>query len=186
MLRRRSGRCGRRFPKPHLPELPFLRRAAPTPLATPTPESATPSPTPSPGSPSPVPATAEPRRVSSPAPRSTPAAAGDAFAGPDSGAVATEDVRTGSGKVAAIGQAVRIRCSLLGSGGETLGGSSDFLFMVGADEVAPGLDKAVLGMKAGGKRRATIPAALLQGPLPSGVEATEGSLRCEIELTEVL
>lgn len=164
-----------RVPKPHLPELPFLRKASPSPV--PTPQLATPAPAPESATPSPAP-TAEP---ASTIPRATPEPIVEG-----SGSVSTEDTHLGAGKTAALGQAVRIRCSLLGSGNETLGGSSDFLFMVGSGEVAPGLDKAVMGMKAGGKRRATIPAELLKGPLPPGVEAQDGSLRCEIELTEVL
>ena len=95
-------------------------------------------------------------------------------------------MRVGAGREAKLGQTVRIRCARLGDGGETLGGSSDFLFMIGADEVAPGLDKAVLGMKSGGKRKANIPAEAAKGLLPPGVEAEDGPLVCEIELAEVL
>ena len=164
-----------KVPKPHLPELPFLHKGTPSPA--PTPQLATPAPTSQSATPSPAP-TEEP---AAPLPQATPEPIAEG-----SGSVSTEEVRAGTGRTAALGQAVRIRCALLGSGGETLGGSSDFLFMVGSGEVAPGLDKAVMGMKAGGKRRATIPAALLKGPLPSGVEVSGESLRCEIELTEVL
>ena len=164
-----------KVPTPKMPELPFLHRGTPSPA--PTPQLATPAPTPQSATPSPAP-TAEP---AAPLPQTTPEPIVEG-----SGTVSTEDTHPGAGKIAALGQAVRIRCALLGSGNETLGGSSDFLFMVGSGEVAPGLDKAVMGMKAGGKRRATIPADLLKGPLPPGVEASEGSLHCEIELTEVL
>lgn len=102
------------------------------------------------------------------------------------GLTQTEDIKPGAGREAALGQTVRVRCIRLGSGGENLGGSSDFVFMLGAEEVAPGLERAVLGMMAGGKRRTTIPKGDLDGLLPPGIEVEGEGLSCEIELTEVL
>lgn len=167
---------------PKMPAMPWSRSASPSPA--PTPQLATPAPTaptPESATPSPEP-TLEPTAPPSEEPDTPPTDTG----GDMSANVTTEDVRVGSGREAKIGQTVRIRCALLGSGGETLGGSSDFLFMLGADEVASGLDKAVLGMKSGGKRKANIPAEAAKGLLPPGVDAEGGPLAIEIELAEVL
>ncbi|MGC4042540.1 MAG: FKBP-type peptidyl-prolyl cis-trans isomerase [Armatimonas sp.] len=163
-----------------LPKMPWSRSASPSPV--PTPQLATPAPTPENATPSPEP-TSEP---TPPPSQETPAPLPDSAGGDTEANVTTEDVRVGGGKEAKLGQTVRIRCARLGDGGESLGGSSDFLFMLGADEVAPGLDKAVLGMKSGGKRKATIPADAAKGLLPPGVDAEGGSLSIEIELAEVL
>jgi hypothetical protein len=161
-----------------VPKMPWQRGASATPSPAPTPQLATPAPESTTPSPSPEPTAALL------APETTPEPTPDTSVSSDT--VTTEDLRMGAGKKVALGNTVRIRCAKLGDGGENLGGSSDFLFMVGADEVAPGLDQAVLGMKSGGKRRTRIPAELTKGTLPSGVEVGEGTLSCEIELAEVL
>ncbi len=159
-----------------VPKMPWQRGASQAPSPAPTPQLATPAPESATPSPEPTAAPLTPQTSPDPTPEPTVS----------SGTVKTDDVRVGAGKSVALGSTVRIRCAKLGDGGENLGGSSDFLFMVGADEVAPGLDKAVLGMKSGGKRRVTIPAELSKGVLPSGVEAGDAALSCEIELAEVL
>jgi hypothetical protein len=159
--------------------LPWSKAATPSPA--PTPQLATPAPTP-PG----LESTPEPTPEVLPSPQESPPLADVGGAGDGAGKVSFEDLRPGTGRAARVGQSVRIRCALLGSANESLGGSSDFLFMVGAGEVARGLDDAVAGMKVGGKRRATIPAVLAKGALPPGLEPGTGELRCEIELAEVL
>jgi hypothetical protein len=153
-----------------LPPLPFLRpTVSPAPVATPAPQ---PTSRPEPAE-SPLPdASPVPDESPSPTPSETESAPG--------GALQTDDRAVGTGREAEIGCTARIRYSADG------GLPVEFLFMIGADEVATGLDAGIRGMKVGGRRRLTIPAEQARGLLPGGTGSGQRPLICDLTLIEVL
>jgi len=64
-------------------------------------------------------------------------------------------------------------------------GGTPFSFTLGAGKVIPGFDQGVTGMKVGGKRTVTIPAALAYGSTGQGTIPPNAALVFDIELTAV-
>ena len=68
---------------------------------------------------------------------------------------------------------------------DTSVGKTPFSFKLGASQVIPGFDQGVTGMKVGGKRTVTIPAALGYGAIGSGPIPPNAALVFDIELVSV-
>lgn len=70
---------------------------------------------------------------------------------------------------------------------DTSVGKAPFSFKLGANQVIPGFDQGVTGMKVGGKRTVTIPAALAYGNTGAGggVIPPNAALVFDIELVSV-
>jgi FKBP-type peptidyl-prolyl cis-trans isomerase FkpA len=98
-----------------------------------------------------------------------------------------EDLHAGSGAVAGSGQKAKVHYTGWLTTGEKFDSSVDrndpFEFTLGAGEVIKGWDEGVAGMKIGGKRRLTIPAALGYGARGAGgVIPPNAELIFEVEL----
>lgn len=68
---------------------------------------------------------------------------------------------------------------------DTSVGKTPFTFKLGAGTVIPGFDQGVTGMKVGGKRTVTIPAALGYGATGSGPIPGGAALVFDLELVSV-
>src|SRR4029453_19235653 len=98
-----------------------------------------------------------------------------------------EDLQPGSGAVASSGQKAKVHYTGWLTTGEKFDSSVDrndpFEFTLGAGQVIKGWDEGVAGMKIGGKRRLTIPAALGYGARGAGgVIPPNAELIFEVEL----
>ena len=98
-----------------------------------------------------------------------------------------EDLEAGSGAVASSGQKAKVHYTGWLTTGEKFDSSVDrndpFEFTLGAGQVIKGWDEGVAGMKIGGKRRLTIPAALGYGARGAGgVIPPNAVLIFEVEL----
>lgn len=100
-----------------------------------------------------------------------------------------EDLTAGTGKEAEAGDLVTVHYTGTFDNGAKFDSSHDhgspFTFLLGAGQVIPGWDLGVKGMKAGGKRRLTVPPELGYGaddygPIPGG-----STLHFDVELLEV-
>lgn len=89
--------------------------------------------------------------------------------GPPPKKLEIKDLKKGSGPAAKAGDKVSVQyVGVLYSTGETFDsswsrGAEPFSFTLGAQEVIPGWDKGVVGMKVGGRRELIIPPALAYG-----------------------
>ena len=68
---------------------------------------------------------------------------------------------------------------------DTSVGKTPLSFKLGANQVIPGFDQGVTGMKVGGKRTVTIPAALGYGAAGNGPIPGGAALVFDIELVSV-
>jgi FKBP-type peptidyl-prolyl cis-trans isomerase FkpA len=98
-----------------------------------------------------------------------------------------EDLQAGSGAEARSGQKAKVHYTGWLTTGEKFDSSVDrndpFEFTLGAGQVIKGWDEGVAGMKIGGKRRLTIPAALGYGTRGAGgVIPPNAELIFEVEL----
>jgi FKBP-type peptidyl-prolyl cis-trans isomerase len=101
-----------------------------------------------------------------------------------------EDIKVGQGREVKEGDTISVHYKGTLTNGKQFGSSYDngkpFVFKVGAGEVIAGWDKGVIGMKAGGKRRLTVPPELGYGQQGVGEDIPPNStLIFEIELLEV-
>ena len=101
-----------------------------------------------------------------------------------------EDLVVGSGNSAAAGQKVSVHYTGWLTNGTKFDSSKDrgepFMFSLGRGEVIRGWDEGVSGMKVGGKRKLTIPAALGYGTRGAGgVIPPNATLLFEVELLGV-
>jgi FKBP-type peptidyl-prolyl cis-trans isomerase FkpA len=101
-----------------------------------------------------------------------------------------EDIKVGSGAEAVAGKMASVRYTGWLADGKKFGSSGDtdepFIFPLGVGHVIKGLDEGVLGMKAGGVRKVTMPPPLAYGE--KGVEGAippNATLTFEIELVDV-
>lgn len=88
--------------------------------------------------------------------------------GPPPKKLEIKDLKKGTGATARAGDKVSVHyVGVLYSNGETFDSSwsrgEPFSFTLGAQEVIPGWDKGVVGMKVGGRRELIIPPALAYG-----------------------
>ncbi len=101
------------------------------------------------------------------------------------------EVKAGTGPTAASGQTVEVHYTLwLKSDQKKVDSSVDrnnpFEFKLGAGMVIKGFDEGVIGMKVGGKRTLTLPAALGYGDRGAGDQIPPNAdLVCEIELLKI-
>lgn len=139
--------------------------------------SATPSPAPTPvATPAPAP-TATPEPLASPTPEPAPEST-EPTPAPEASAETT-DIEVGGGRQARVGATVVIKID---------GAAQPVAIMLGAGDAAMGLEKGLLGMRAGGKRRVVLPPGSAGTSFPPGGEPPVGAVRDgahEIELVEV-
>jgi peptidylprolyl isomerase len=105
------------------------------------------------------------------------------------------DLQPGTGVAAATGDSVVVhytgwlydkgKSDNKGTMFDTSSGGSPFGFLLGADEVIPGFEQGVVGMKAGGLRRVTIPPELGYGASGSGSIPPNATLIFEVQLVEI-
>jgi FKBP-type peptidyl-prolyl cis-trans isomerase FkpA len=101
-----------------------------------------------------------------------------------------EDLVVGDGATASPGQRVSVHYTGWLENGNKFDSSKDrgepFMFSLGRGEVIRGWDEGVSGMKVGGKRKLTIPAALGYGTRGAGgVIPPNATLLFEVELLAV-
>lgn len=106
------------------------------------------------------------------------------------GGLVLEDVTVGTGAQAMAGRTVSVHYTGWLASGQKFDSSVDrgqpFEFVLGAGQVIPGWDRGVQGMKVGGKRRLTIPAAMGYGDRGAGGVIPPGAtLYFEVELLQV-
>ncbi len=105
-------------------------------------------------------------------------------------ALIKEDLRIGNGRTAGDGDKVVVHfVGWLADGRrqfDTSRGQSPLDFTVGAGHVIRGLDRGVVGMRAGGKRKLSVPASLAYGAEGRGdAVPPEATLLFELELLAV-
>jgi FKBP-type peptidyl-prolyl cis-trans isomerase FkpA len=101
-----------------------------------------------------------------------------------------DELQEGSGAAAKSGDSVEVHYTGWLTNGTKFDSSHDrkrpFSFRLGAGEVIKGWDEGVAGMKPGGKRKLTIPAALGYGSRGAGgVIPPDAELVFEVELLKV-
>jgi FKBP-type peptidyl-prolyl cis-trans isomerase FkpA len=100
------------------------------------------------------------------------------------GQLILEDLTVGTGAAAVTGDTVTVNYT-----GSFLDGrvfdSGTFPFRLGTNAVIPGFEQAVIGMRVGGRRRATIPPHLAYGSQGQGTIPPNATLRFEIELVSI-
>ncbi len=102
-----------------------------------------------------------------------------------------EDLTIGEGKLAEVGQTVRVHYTGWLTDGTKFDSSLDrddpFSFQLGAGRVIRGWDEGVQGMQVGGRRKLTIPPQLGYGSAGAGgVIPPKATLVFEVELLDVL
>jgi len=113
-------------------------------------------------------------------------------------ALTKTDVSVGTGADAVSGKTVKVHytgwlynttmANNKGTQFDTSIGKSPFTFTIGANQVIPGFEQGVLGMRVGGKRTVAIPASLGYGATGAGNGAIppNSGLVFDLELVEVL
>lgn len=100
-----------------------------------------------------------------------------------------EDLIVGTGPTALAGDTVTVHYIGRLTNGQTFDNSYDrgqpYTFVLGANQVIPGFEQGVLGMKVGGKRRITIPPSLGYGSQQNGVIPPNSTLVFEVDLIGV-
>ena len=101
-----------------------------------------------------------------------------------------EEIKAGTGAVAAAADSpsvtVHYTGTLLdGTQFDSSVGNKPFTFVLGAGQVIPGWDKGLEGMKVGGKRKLTIPAAMAYGASAVGTIPANSTLLFDVELLKV-
>ncbi len=101
-----------------------------------------------------------------------------------------EDVNEGTGTAAKAGDTVEVRYTGWLTDGKKFDSSLDrkqpFAFKLGAGKVIKGWDEGVAGMKIGGKRKLTIPAALGYGARGAGAAIPPNAeLLFEVDLIKI-
>lgn len=101
-----------------------------------------------------------------------------------------EDIEEGTGETVESGDSVVIHYKGTLTDGSTFDSSYDrgepFETQIGVGHVIEGWDKGVVGMKAGGKRKLTIPPEMGYGEQAVGPIPANSTLIFEVELLEVL
>lgn len=100
------------------------------------------------------------------------------------------DLLTGEGETVQSGQRVEVHYTLFNEAGKKLDssmgrGRSALGFRIGAEEVIPGFEKAVIGMKPGALRKVRVPSELGYGKTGSGPVKPDETLWFFIELLQI-
>jgi FKBP-type peptidyl-prolyl cis-trans isomerase len=102
-----------------------------------------------------------------------------------------EEIAPGSGPEIHNGDVVSLHFSMALAGGKKLGDTRDSsqprTYQVGSGQITRGFDVALIGMKAGGKRKVTIPAELGYGATVSGngTIPANSTLILELEIVKI-
>lgn len=101
-----------------------------------------------------------------------------------------EELKVGQGSEAQDGDFIRVHYTGWLTDGEEFDSSRDnyspFEFQLGAGEVIKGWDQGIIGMKAGGKRKLTIPPKLGYGKRDMDVIPPNSTLVFEVDLVEIV
>ena len=98
-----------------------------------------------------------------------------------------EDLTVGTGATAAVGDTVSVGYVGTFLDGRVFDpGPGPISFQIGAGRVIPGFEQGIVGMRVGGKRRLTIPAALAYGAAGSGPIPPNTPLRFEVTLVSIV
>lgn len=108
-----------------------------------------------------------------------------------SSALVIEDLRTGTGAEARVGSKVAVHYVAWLKGGVQVDDSHargrPTEFVIGQKMVVPGLEQGMVGMRAGGLRRLTVPPSLAYGQRAGGPTIPSGStLVFQVELLTVM
>jgi FKBP-type peptidyl-prolyl cis-trans isomerase len=99
------------------------------------------------------------------------------------------DVTVGTGATAVSGDTVTVHYILSLTNGTVVQSSytanKPYTFQLGANQVIPGFDQGVTGMKVGGKRKVTVPPSLGYGIQPNGQIPGNSTLIFDIELVSI-
>ena len=99
------------------------------------------------------------------------------------------DTTVGTGATAVSGDTVTVHYILSLTNGTVVQSSytanKPYTFQLGANQVIPGFDQGVTGMKVGGKRKVTVPPSLGYGIQPNGQIPGNSTLIFEIELVSI-
>jgi len=102
--------------------------------------------------------------------------------------VIVNDVLVGQGAEVKVGELVSVHYILSLQDGTVIQNSKDYgqpySFTIGANEVIPGLDQGIVGMKVGGVRTIIIPSELAYGANQAGPIPPNSTLIFTIELIE--
>jgi len=100
------------------------------------------------------------------------ACGGDSATNPsDTGTITTEELIVGTGATAAVGDTVTVHYTGRLTNGtifDSSVGATPIQFRLGANQVIPGFEQGIVGMKVGGSRRITIPPSLAYGSAGAG------------------
>lgn len=96
-----------------------------------------------------------------------------------------EDVTEGTGEPATAGQSVSVAYTGWLTNGTQFDSGDDLEFVLGANEVVPGFDEGVTGMRVGGIRRIIIPSELGYGSQGRGPVPPNAIMIFRIELLSI-
>jgi FKBP-type peptidyl-prolyl cis-trans isomerase len=99
-----------------------------------------------------------------------------------------EDLEVGTGAEAHAGDAVSVDCTVWSDNGTQItstGLGVPLVFTLGEKEVIEGLDRGIVGMKVGGKRRLTVPPNLGYGEQAFKDLPANSTITCEVTLLAV-
>ncbi|SHH42685.1 FKBP-type peptidyl-prolyl cis-trans isomerase [Massilia sp. CF038] len=111
-------------------------------------------------------------------------------------ALSKTDISVGTGAEAVAAKTVKVHytgwlyntnmANFKGTQFDSSAGKAPFTFTIGTNQVIPGFEQGVLGMRVGGKRTVVIPSSLGYGANGNSVVPPNSGLVFEMELVEVL
>jgi FKBP-type peptidyl-prolyl cis-trans isomerase len=97
-----------------------------------------------------------------------------------------EDITVGTGATAAVGDTITVNYVGTFLDGRVFDpGTQPITFQIGSGSLIPGFEQGVVGMRVGGRRRLTIPAALAYGAAGRGPIPPNTPIRFEITLVSI-